>query len=157
MILDETGGCVERLDYAPFGGQISRGYDCYGGASNEKPLFTGQLRDGESTAGTDTGQDYFNARYLWANIARFTSADAPVRTGTVLTGVGVSARELVSKALTEFTLRGYLFTGSAINQNRYLRLGYSRKGADRVFRVGGQILEKATGRKKIDIFKWGRL
>jgi RHS repeat-associated protein len=78
MILNATGGCVERLDYAPFGGQISRGgYDCYGGASSEKPLFTGQMRDGESTAGTDTGQDYFNARYFWANTARFTSPDAP--------------------------------------------------------------------------------
>ncbi len=77
MILNGTGGCLDRLDYAPFGGQISRSYDCYGGASSEKPLFTGQMRDGESNAGTDTGQDYFNARYLWANIARFTSPDAP--------------------------------------------------------------------------------
>ena len=78
MILNGTGGCVERLDYAPFGGQISRsGQDCYGGASSEKPLFTGQMRDGESTAGTDTGQDYFNALYFWANTARFTSPDAP--------------------------------------------------------------------------------
>ena len=78
MILNGTGGCVERLDYAPFGGQISRsGQDCYGGASSEKPLFTGKMRDGESTAGTDTGQDYFNARYFWANTARFTSPDAP--------------------------------------------------------------------------------
>ena len=78
MILNGTGGCVERLDYAPFGGQISRsGQDCYGGASSEKPLFTGQMRDGESTAGTETGQDYFSARYFWANTARFTSPDAP--------------------------------------------------------------------------------
>jgi RHS repeat-associated protein len=78
MILGATGNCLERLDYAPFGGQISRsGYDCYGSASNEKPLYTGQMRDGESTAGTDTGQDYFNARYFWANTARFTSPDAP--------------------------------------------------------------------------------
>ena len=78
MILNGTGGCVERLDYAPFGGQISRsGQDCYGGASSEKPLYTGQMRDGESTAGTDTGEDYFSARYFWANTARFTSPDAP--------------------------------------------------------------------------------
>jgi RHS repeat-associated protein len=35
------------------------------------------MRDGESNAGTDTGQDYFNARYFWANTARFTSPDAP--------------------------------------------------------------------------------
>ncbi|MCL4782536.1 MAG: RHS repeat-associated core domain-containing protein [Bryobacterales bacterium] len=78
MILSGTGNCLERLDYAPYGGQITRsGMECYGGASSEKPLFTGQMRDGESNAGTDTGQDYFNARYLWANIARFTSPDAP--------------------------------------------------------------------------------
>ncbi len=77
MILSGTGNCLERLDYAPYGGQITRSYDCYGGAASEKPLFTGQMRDGESNAGTDTGQDYFNARYLWANTARFTSPDAP--------------------------------------------------------------------------------
>ncbi len=78
MVLNGTGACLERLDYAPFGGQISRsGYDCYGGASSEKPLFTGQMRDGESNAGTDTGQDYFNARYFWGNTARFTSPDVP--------------------------------------------------------------------------------
>jgi RHS repeat-associated protein len=78
MILGATGGCVERFDYAPFGGQIARaGQDCYGGASSNKPLYTGQMRDGESTAGTDTGQDYFNARYFWANTARFASPDAP--------------------------------------------------------------------------------
>jgi RHS repeat-associated protein len=76
MILNRTGGCLERLDYAPFGGQISRsGYECYGSASNEKPLFTGQMRDGESTAGTETGLDYFGARYLWAAVGRFVSAD----------------------------------------------------------------------------------
>ncbi len=77
LILNGTGGCLNRLDYAPFGGQISRSYDCYSGASSEKPLFTGQMRDGESNAGTDTGQDYFNARYFWGNTARFTSPDAP--------------------------------------------------------------------------------
>ena len=30
-----------------------------------------------ATMGLNAGQHYFNARYLWANIARFTSADAP--------------------------------------------------------------------------------
>ena len=41
------------------------------------PLFTGQMRDPESAAGTETGLDYFNARYFWATLGRFTSPDAP--------------------------------------------------------------------------------
>jgi RHS repeat-associated protein len=49
----------------------------YASLSNVRIPNIGQMRDGESTAGTDTGQDYFNARYFWANTARFTSPDAP--------------------------------------------------------------------------------
>jgi RHS repeat-associated protein len=33
------------------------------------------MRDEESNAGTDTWLDYFNARYMWASLGRFTAAD----------------------------------------------------------------------------------
>jgi|GEM_PF-1793937 len=79
MVLNGVGGCLQRMDYAPFGGQITRsGQECYGSTAGNKPMFTGQMRDEESAAGTHTGLDYFNARYMWAAIARFTSPDAPL-------------------------------------------------------------------------------
>jgi RHS repeat-associated protein len=78
LILDAQGNCAERIDYAPFGAQLTRsGQPCYTSSTSGLPLFTGQIRDGESTAGTDTGLDYFNARYFWATLGRFTSPDAP--------------------------------------------------------------------------------
>jgi RHS repeat-associated protein len=78
LILNAQGNCAERIDYAPFGAQLTRtGQPCYTSSTSGLPLFTGQIRDGESTAGTETGLDYFNARYFWATLGRFTSPDAP--------------------------------------------------------------------------------
>ena len=77
MILNETGGCEQRIDYAPFGGEIPRsGVACYEQDLSNKPMFTGQMRDEESHAGTETGLDYFGARYLSGAMGRFTSPDA---------------------------------------------------------------------------------
>ncbi len=79
LILNAQGNCAERIDYAPFGAQLTRsGQPCYTSSTSGLPLFTGQIRDGESTAGTDTGLDYFNARYFWATLGRFTSPDEPL-------------------------------------------------------------------------------
>jgi len=79
LILDAQGNCSQRIDYAPFGAQLTRsGQPCYTSSTSGLPLFTGQLRDGESAAGTDTGLDYFNARYFWATLGRFSSPDAPL-------------------------------------------------------------------------------
>jgi RHS repeat-associated protein len=78
LILNAQGGCAQRLDYAPYGAQLTRpGADCYTTPATGLPLFTGQTRDPESAAGTETGLDYFNARYFWATLGRFTSPDAP--------------------------------------------------------------------------------
>jgi RHS repeat-associated protein len=79
LILDAQGNCAERIDYAPFGAQLTRsGQPCYTSSTSGLPLFTGQIRDGESAAGTDTGLDYFNARYFWATLGRFSSPDEPL-------------------------------------------------------------------------------
>jgi len=82
MLLNGQGGCTKRMDYAPYGGQVLRsGQDCYpSGAEADAALFTGAMRDGESTAGTQTGQDFMFARNYWASLGRFTAAD-PENTG----------------------------------------------------------------------------
>jgi len=64
------------MDYAPFGAQVMRSVGCYpSGTEGNEPLFTGALRDGESVAGTQQGQDYMLARNYWASLGRFTSVD----------------------------------------------------------------------------------
>jgi len=47
--------------------------------------------------------------------------------------------------------------GGFLNSNRYLRIGFSRLGGNRVFRIGGQVIEKLFDQKAIDIFKGGPL
>jgi RHS repeat-associated protein len=55
---------------------LRSGEPCYGTtAESGMPLFTGQVRDGETTTSTQTGLDYFGARYHWGALGRFTSPD----------------------------------------------------------------------------------
>ena len=78
------------------------------------------------------------------------------RTAATIAAVGPAARQVVTRIASEFTPQGRLFTSSVINQNRYLRIGFGRKGGERVFRIGGEILKKLTGKSKIDLFNLGR-
>jgi RHS repeat-associated protein len=76
LVLDGAGNCTVRMDYAPFGAVVPRtGLDCYGTPWTSGKMFTGQLRDGDTTAGTSTGLDYMGARQYWASLGRFTSPD----------------------------------------------------------------------------------
>ena len=82
LLTNATGGVIRRFDYLPFGEEIpsglyGRGSD-YGGNSypnlgvagdETSRKFTGKERDSES------GLDYFGARYFSAAQGRFTSAD----------------------------------------------------------------------------------
>ncbi|MGJ5814500.1 RHS repeat domain-containing protein [Paludibaculum fermentans] len=79
LLLDGQGNCVQRMDYAPYGAQVSRsGEPCYSSPSSGLPLFTGKMRDTETAViSNETGLDYFNARYYWAVLGRFTSPDEP--------------------------------------------------------------------------------
>ena len=82
-------------------------------------------------------------------------APAAVRDATAVAAAASAAKQLATQVATQFTPHGYLFTRSVINQNRYLRIGFSRKGGERVFRVAGDALKKVTGRDKIDIINLG--
>jgi RHS repeat-associated protein len=76
LITDQNGLAVTRQDYLPFGEQVS---SAYGGRNNAALLFdvstdvnqkfTGKERDSES------GLDYFGARYFGSALGRFTSPD----------------------------------------------------------------------------------
>jgi RHS repeat-associated protein len=70
-VTNQQGQVVERHDYLPFGEECTVG-DCAGnpqvGAGQAKK-FTGKERD------TETGLDYFGARYYGSRIGRFTTID----------------------------------------------------------------------------------
>jgi RHS repeat-associated protein len=70
VITDQSGGVVSRHDYYPFGGEIPVANQSDG----ESRKFTGKERD------TETGLDYFGARYYSPAAGHFTSID-PSRLG----------------------------------------------------------------------------
>ncbi|HEX4997176.1 MAG TPA: RHS repeat-associated core domain-containing protein, partial [Terriglobia bacterium] len=79
-ISSENGAVTECHDYLPFGEELSsadgapgntRDLPCFGAASVLSQKFTGQQRDSE------TGLDYFIARYMSPVQGRFTSPDTP--------------------------------------------------------------------------------
>jgi RHS repeat-associated protein len=74
MVTDQHAWVIARHDYLPFGEEIganTAGRNGQWGAANDAiaQKFTGQERDSE------TGVDYFNARYFGAALGRFTSPD----------------------------------------------------------------------------------
>jgi RHS repeat-associated protein len=71
LVTDQTGAVVARHDYLPFGEETT-----VNTADNINQKFTGKERDSES------GLDYFGARYYGSALGRFTSPD-PI-SGTVL-------------------------------------------------------------------------
>ena len=64
---------IARHDYLPFGEEIASGQagrtSQFGASDNVSQRFTGQERDSES------GLDYFGARYYGSALGRFTSPD----------------------------------------------------------------------------------
>ena len=74
LVTDKSGLVVARHDYTPFGEEIPAGtadrdghWGAFGDTVNQK--FTGKERDSES------GLDYFGARYYGSALGRFTSPD----------------------------------------------------------------------------------
>ena len=63
VVTDSNGNVVERHDFYPFGEEISQP------TSKDQYLFTGKPRDSE------TGLDYFGARYYSSSLSRFMSVD----------------------------------------------------------------------------------
>ncbi len=77
VVTNYAGGVVSRHDYLPFGEEVPgswgqrTGIGGYGNSDSSSKRFTGQERDSE------TGLDYFGARYYSGAQGRFTSPDAP--------------------------------------------------------------------------------
>jgi RHS repeat-associated protein len=73
MMTDQNGNVVARHDYLPFGVEIPAGFagrtGAWGTADNVSAKFTGQERD------TETGLDFFQARYHGSAQGRFLSPD----------------------------------------------------------------------------------
>jgi RHS repeat-associated protein len=75
VVTDSSGNVVSRHDYMPFGVEIGSGVSGrttgmgYGASDGVRDQFTGQQRD------TESGLDYFGARYYSAAQGRFTSPD----------------------------------------------------------------------------------
>ncbi len=65
MVTDQSGNAVTRHDYLPFGEEIAGSSP----SMDVEQRFTGQIRD------TETGMDFFNARYYTAPLGRFNSVD----------------------------------------------------------------------------------
>lgn len=75
VVTDDHGAVVERHDYLPFGEECTTGACASnpGVGAGQPKKFTGKERD------TETGLDYFGARYYGASTGRFTTVD-PVYT-----------------------------------------------------------------------------
>ena len=75
MVTDQSGNLVARHDYLAFGEEIRNGYagrpsnGAWGGLDTVSQKFTGKERDSES------GLDYFSARYYGSTLGRFLSVD----------------------------------------------------------------------------------
>jgi RHS repeat-associated protein len=75
LVTDSSGQVISRHDYLPFGEEIGGGYAGrtpglgFGTAEGVTQRFTGKERDSES------GLDYFGARYYGSALGRFTSPD----------------------------------------------------------------------------------
>ena len=70
-VTDQTGAVVERHDYLPFGEECTTGACASnpGAGAGRPKKFTGKERDSE------TGLDYFEARYYTAWLGRFSTTD----------------------------------------------------------------------------------
>ena len=82
LVTNQNGAVVGRHDFAPFGQEVPSGYagrnSQFAAGDTVNQLFTGQERDSE------TGLDYFGARYLASGLGRFLSLD-PANAGAALT------------------------------------------------------------------------
>jgi RHS repeat-associated protein len=73
LVTDPAGTIISRHDFTPFGQEVPGGTagrdSSWGRTDDVRPKFTGQLRD------TETGMDYFMARYYGNALGRFVSPD----------------------------------------------------------------------------------
>jgi len=80
--------------------------------------------------------------------------------GVVFAFAGPAAGEAAangSRAAGRAGVRQLFGRGGLLNSNRYLRIGFGRKGGLRVFRLGGQWVERITGNPHFDLWTGGPL
>lgn len=106
------------------------------GAYRAITLGIGDLQDVRDVLNVDGGIDSCSDVYQVSGVA-----------GSVV-GAGALGGALASKSFVP---------GGWLNSNRYLRIGFGRKGGNETFRIAGQWLERVTGRQKIDLWKGGPL
>lgn len=68
----------------------------------------------------------------------------PTGRASVGSSLGLLGKKLFSK-------------GGTLNSNRYLRIGFGRKGGVQVFRVAGSVVQKVFRREHIDLWTGGKL
>jgi RHS repeat-associated protein len=75
VVTNATGAVVERHDYLPLGEECTTGVCASnpGITASQPRHFTGKERD------TETGLDYFGARYYRGNLGRFTTVDPMIK------------------------------------------------------------------------------
>ena len=80
VVTDESGAVIERHDYLPFGEECTTGACASnpGVGAGQPRKFTGKERD------TETGLDYFGARYYGSRTARFTAVDPKINVTAAL-------------------------------------------------------------------------
>jgi RHS repeat-associated protein len=114
MVLDQTGSLanVKRHDYLPFGEELQAGIghrttgDGYSGSDGVRQQFTAKERDSE------TGLDYFLARYYSSVQGRFTSPDE-------FTGGPVELYYFAGDASTNPTFYADLTLPQSLNKYQY--------------------------------------
>ena len=80
--------------------------------------------------------------------------------GLAFVFAGAGASEAVvseSRAAGRAGVRRLFGRGGLLNSNRYLRIGFGRKGGLRVFRIGGQWVERISGNPHFDLWTGGPL
>jgi len=79
-------------------------------------------------------------------------------TAGVSAGAAIAVGSVPTLLTTSQTLALRIFgKGSWLNSGRYLRIGFGRRGGQRVFRIAGEWVSKYLGKPKIDIWKGGPL
>ena len=90
----------------------------------------------------------------WANVGY--KASYGVAGVAAVTAVGLATGPAMGTA-ARAGARQLFGKGGLVNRGRYLRVGFGRKGGQRVFRLGGNWVKKVTGRSHWDLWKGGPL
>jgi RHS repeat-associated protein len=118
VITDANAAVLERHDYLPFGEECTTGACASnpGVGAGEAKKFTGKERDSE------TGLDYFGARYYGSKFGRFTTVDPTMNIkGSILNPQKWNRYAYVLNSPMRFVDPDGRQEGAALNQDRDIR------------------------------------